>query len=124
MNSSGDRSAVLVQTCRESIVVVRPIEIVLDVLFTSPHHLDRTRDLLRDLHRPDDEIDLKPTAEAPAEEVIMDVDFLRRKAGRLAAAAWAKCGTCVPTQTSQPSRRTWTVQLTGSTVAWARNGSS
>src|SRR6266571_1099851 len=41
-----------------------------------------------------------------------------------AAAVWAKVGTCVPTQMSQPSGRTWTVQFAGSSVACARNGTS
>src|SRR6266566_2193108 len=37
-----------------------------------------------------------------------------------AAAVRVNVGTCVPTQMSQPSRRTWTVQLTGSIVACVR----
>src|SRR2546422_3015810 len=35
--------------------------------------------------------------------------------------SWVNVGTCVPTQTSQPSGRTWTVQFTGSMVACARS---
>ena len=80
--SPGDRSAVFVQASRDPVIVVRPIHIVLDVLFAGPHHLHRTGDLLCDLHRPDDEVHLKPTAEAAAQEVIMDLDFLRRQAGQ------------------------------------------
>ncbi len=38
------------------------------------------------------------------------------------AVSTARVGTCVPTQISQASERTQTVQLTGSMVAWARNG--
>ena len=79
----GDRSAVFVQASRDPVIVVRPIHIVLDVLFAGPHHLHRTGDLLCDLHRPDDEVHLKPTAEAAAQEVIMHLDFLRRQAGQL-----------------------------------------
>src|ERR1051325_9369452 len=41
-----------------------------------------------------------------------------------AAAVWVNVGTCVPSHRSQPSGRTCTVQFTGSSVAWARNGSS
>ena len=39
-----------------------------------------------------------------------------------AAIAWTRAIAWLPTQTSQSSLRTWTVQFIGSIVACARNG--
>ena len=78
----GDRFAVFVQAGGDPIIVVRPVHVVLDVFFAGPHHLHRTWDLLRDFDRPDNEIHLEPTAEAAAQEVIVDLDFFRRQTSR------------------------------------------
>ena len=72
-----------------------------------------------------DEVELEPAPEAAAEQMIVDADLA---SGR-APASWrstfcAMLGICVPTQISQPSGVTCTVQLIGSMVAWARNGFS
>ncbi len=79
----GDESTACVQAGSDAIVVAMPVHVVLDVFFPGPHHLDRTRDLLRDLHSPDGEIHLEATAEAPAEEVIVHLDFIRWQTGQL-----------------------------------------
>ena len=97
---------------------------MLDVLLAGPDHLHRPVDLLGDLHRLGDAVDLEPPAEAAAEQVVVDADLLRRQPGDLGGGRLGcVLATCVPTQTSQPSLRTCTVQFIGSMVAWARNGS-
>ena len=86
--------------------------------------LHRPVDLLRDLHGLGDAVHLEPAAEAAAEQMVVDHDLLRRQAGHLARRRPGRgSATWVPTQMSQPSLRTWTVQFIGSIVACARNGS-
>ena len=67
----GNRHALSVEAGGEPVVVVGPVDVVLDVFFAGPNHLDRTIDLLGDLHRLGDEIHLEPPAEAAAEQVVM-----------------------------------------------------
>ena len=62
----------------EPIVVVGSVDVVLDVFFAGPDHLDRTIDLLGDLHRLGDEIHLEPPAEAAAKQMVMHPDLLGR----------------------------------------------
>ena len=120
----GDRHAVLVEAGGEAVVVVRPVHVVLDVLLAAPHDLDRVLRLLGNQRRLDDEVELEPPSEAAAQEVIVDAHLLRFQAERCATACCATVGICVPTQMSQPSGVTCTVQFIGSMVAWARNGAS
>jgi hypothetical protein len=82
----GDRFAVFVQAGGDPVIVVRPVHVVLDVFFAGPHHLHRTRDLLCDLDRPNDEVYLEPTAEAAAQEVIMHLDSFGGRPVSFAAA--------------------------------------
>ncbi len=79
----GDRHALSIEAGGEPIVVVGPVDVVLDVFFAGPDHLDRTIDLLGDLHRLGDEIHLEPPAEAAAEQMVMNADLLGRQAGHL-----------------------------------------
>ena len=78
-----DRHALSVEAGGEPIVVVGPVDVVLDVFFAGPDHLDRTIDLLGDLHRLGDEIHIEPPAEAAAEQMVMHPDLLGRNAGHL-----------------------------------------
>jgi hypothetical protein len=104
---------------RQTIEPIRPVHVVLDIFLARPHDLDRTIDMLGDLHR----VGFQPPAEAAADQMVVDRDLVQRQAGGLRrrrldprAMAW------LPTQISQLSLRTWTVQFIGSIVACARNG--
>ena len=77
----GDWFAVSVQPGCNAIKVVRPVHVMLNVLFARPHHLHRTSYPLCDLDRANNEIHLKPTAEATTEEVIVNPNLFRWQAG-------------------------------------------
>ena len=108
----------------DPVVVVGPVHVVLDVFLAGPDDLDRAVDLLRDLDRLHDEVDLEPAAEAAAQQMVVHATFSGGRPATFAAAPGRGATTWVPTQTSQPSCRTWTVQFIGSIVACARNGTS
>jgi len=59
----GDRHALLVETGGEPVAEVGLVDAVLGVFFADPHHLHWAVDLLGDLHRLCDEIDLQGVAE-------------------------------------------------------------
>ena len=81
--TEGDRRAADVQGRGHAVIVERPVDVVLDVLLAGPDHLHRALDLLGDLHRLGDAVDLQPAAEAAAEQVIVDLDLVQRQAGDL-----------------------------------------
>ena len=108
----------------DDVAVDRPIDVVLDVLLARPDHLDRPVDLLGDAHGLIAMSGFEPPAEAAADEVVVHGDLVERQAGSLAASPARGSMTWVPTQTSQESGVTCTVQFIGSMVACARNGSS
>jgi len=76
---------------------------VLDVLFASPHHLDRSVDLLGDADRRHHHVRLELAAEAAAEQMIVDDHFLDRSPAAFAASACTRLTICVPVQISQES---------------------
>src|SRR6202045_344282 len=65
------------------IVIIRPIGVVLDILFAGPHHLDRPFDLFGDLDCLGDAVHLQPPAKAAAQQVIVNYDLVTRQAGHL-----------------------------------------
>ncbi len=77
------------------------LHIVLDIFLAGPHHLHGAVNMFSDLDSTND---------------------ANGRPAVFAAAAWAHARTWLPTQTSQSSLRTWTVQFVGSIVACARNG--
>ena len=79
----GNRNTVLVEARREAVVIVGPVDIVLNVFFAGPHHFHRTVDLPSDPHGQGDAIDVQPATEAAAEQLIVDLDLLERQAGDL-----------------------------------------
>ena len=122
----GDRACrSVIEAGADAVVVVGPVHVVLDVLLAAPDDLDRVLRLLGDQRRLQDEVELEPAPEAAAEQMIVDA-HLARAAGRASSATTvcAMLGICVPTQMSQPSGVTCTVQFIGSMVACARNGFS
>ena len=65
------------------VAIDRTIDVVLDVLFAGPHHLDRTIDLLGDANGRDHHVGLELAAKAAAEQVVVDDHLLDRQPGRL-----------------------------------------
>ena len=61
------------------IVVVRPIQVVPDVLLTRPNNLDGAADTLGTLHRKQSAVRFKPTAKSSSEKMVMNSDFVLRK---------------------------------------------
>jgi hypothetical protein len=74
----GDRSAVLVKSGRDPIVVIGAIDVVLGVFFAQPDQLDRAVHLLGDLGGLYDEVDVQAPAEAAAEELVLNPDLALR----------------------------------------------
>jgi hypothetical protein len=74
-----------------------------------------------DLNRAGDAIALQPTTKPTADQMIVGNDLVQRQACGLRRRLDSRDG-WLPTQTSQPSLRTCTVQFIGSIVACARNG--
>ena len=113
------------QAGREAVAIDRAVDVVLDVLLARPDHLDRSVDLLGDAHglrRPCPTSSRRP--KPPPSRWLWTMTFSSGRPVTFAAAACARASTCVPTQTSQPSGVTCTVQFIGSIGACARNGSS
>ena len=121
----GNRLAVRVEPGLHAVVVIRPVHVVLDVLLAGPDDLHRPVDLLGDLHRLRDEVHLEPAAEAAAEEVVVHHDLLQRQAGDLRGDGLRPADDLrADPDVAAVLARHATVQLIGSMVAWARNGSS
>ena len=72
----GDRQALRIQSGGHPVIIVGPVDVVLDVLFAGPDDLHRTIDLLGDLHRLGDKIDLQSPTEATAQKVVENLDLL------------------------------------------------
>ena len=97
-----NRLAGSIKPRRQTIEIVRPIHIVLDVLLAAPDHLHRTIDVLGDLDGQHRAIGLQPSAEATANQMIVN---LIASFGSPVSSATRDCvsvGACVPTQMSQP----------------------
>ena len=76
-----------------------------------------------DLDGEDAAVGLEPSAEAAAEQMVVNLDRILRQAGDLGDHSLRQRSApgCRP-RCSQPSLRRWTVQFIGSIAAWARNG--
>src|SRR5215470_9205520 len=72
----GDRLALRVHARAESIVVIRPIHVVLDVFLARPDDLDGPLHLLRDLNGPHGTVELEAAAESAAQQMIVNADLL------------------------------------------------
>ena len=79
----GDRHALRVEARGEAVVVVRPVHVVLDVLLAAPHDLDRVFGLLGNQRCLDDEVELEPSPEAAAQQVIVNAHLLNLQSERL-----------------------------------------
>ena len=100
-----------------------PIVVVFDVLLARPEELDRDIDLFRDQDGLADEfLDGGATPETAAQKRAVDHDLLAA-AGQFLPLP-AVIGSWVGTQTSTSPLATWAVQVCGSMVACARNGTS
>ena len=93
---------------------------MLDVFLAGPDDLHRTVHMHGDLNCARDAVNFEPTTKAAADQVVVDdrpcPTAVRWSSRRLAC---ARAMTWLPTQTSQPSLRTWTVQFMGSIAACA-----
>ena len=89
---------------RQPVVVVRPVHVVLDVFLAAPDDLHRSIHLLRDLDGEDAAVDLQPSAEAAAKQMIVDLDRILRQAGELEPprSASASAPGCRPRCRSHP----------------------
>src|SRR5215813_7660880 len=76
-----NRLAGSIKPRRQTIEIVRPIHIVLDVLLAAPDHLHRTIDVLGDLDGQHRAIGLQPSAEATANQMIVNFDRILWQAG-------------------------------------------
>ena len=119
----GDRPAFRIEAGGDAVEPIGPVHVVLDVFLAGPHDLDRTVDLLGDLDRAHRR--RRPPAAGRSRRRSDDCaprpcptagPRSSRPPPARARSAW------LPTQISQPSLRTWTVQFIGSIVACARNG--
>ena len=77
----GNRLAGRIKSGRQTIEVVRPIHIVLDVFLAAPDHLHRAIDVLGDLDGQHRAIGLQPSAEATANQMIVNFDRIPWQAG-------------------------------------------
>ena len=77
----GNRLASRIKSGRQTIEVVRPIHIVLDIFLAAPDHLHRAIDVLGDLDGQHRTIGLQPSAEATANQMIVDFDRILWQAG-------------------------------------------
>src|SRR3954466_4192511 len=74
-------SAVRVYPSAQSVVIVRAVHVVLDVLLARPNYLHRTAHPLCDLHRAQRAVVLESAPEPAAEEPVMDAHLLGLEAG-------------------------------------------
>ncbi len=77
------RRAPWIKAGRDPVVVVRAIDVVLNVLLAGPHDLERRIHLLRDAHGLGHVVHLEPAPEAATEEMVVDHDLLQREPGDL-----------------------------------------
>ncbi len=76
-----NRLAGRVKSGRQPIEIVRPIHIVLDIFLAAPDHLHRAIDVLGDLDGQHRAIGLQPSAEATANQMIVNFDCVLWQAG-------------------------------------------
>src|SRR5208337_3610510 len=76
-----DRQTLFVQAGGEAVIVIGAIDVVLDVLFTAPHHLYGEVDFSGDLHSLGDVVHVEPTAEPAAQQAIVDLNLLQWQTG-------------------------------------------
>src|SRR5680860_1786502 len=79
----GDEPILSVEAGREPVIVVRPVYVVLDVLFAAPDNLHRSIDLLRDRHCLSDAVHVQSPSEPATEQMVMNLDPFGREAGNL-----------------------------------------
>ena len=79
----GDRLAPRIQSRGDPVVVVGPVDVVLDIFLAGPDDLDRPLDLLGDADGLGHVVMLEPPAEPAAQQVVVHHDFLQRQAGDL-----------------------------------------
>ena len=79
-----DQPILLVEASREPVVVIGPIDVVLDVFFAAPHDLHRSVDLLGDRYGLSDAVNVQPPAEAAPDQMIVHLDLIGRQARSLA----------------------------------------
>ncbi len=79
----GDGHAALVEACREQVVIIGAIDVVLGVLLARPHDLDRAIHLLGDLHGLGDAVYIQTPAEAAAEVLVVNLNLFLRQTGNL-----------------------------------------
>ena len=118
----GDRHSFLIETGGHPVEEIGPVHVVLDVFLARPHDLDGTVDMLRDLDRASDVIDLQPPAESAADQVIVDHNFFQRQAGSLGRRRLGSRDHLVADPDFATVLADMAVQFIGSIAAWARNG--
>ena len=74
----GDRHPVLIETGGHPVKEVGPVHVVLDIFLAGPDDFHGALDLLGDLDRTHDAVDLESPPEAAAEQMIVHLDLLRR----------------------------------------------
>src|ERR1700738_5242031 len=76
----GDGHALFIKAGRYPVEKTGPVHVVLDIFLAGPDDLDRTLDVLGDLDRANDAIDLQATTEAAADQMIVDYALVQRQA--------------------------------------------
>ena len=74
----GDGPAFVIETSRHPVEPIRPVHVVLDVFLARPYDLHGAVDMLRDLDGADCPVGFQPSAEAAADQMIVDDDLLDR----------------------------------------------
>src|ERR1700730_16328793 len=80
----GTWPAFLVEPRLEQVVVIGAIDVVLGIFLARPNDLHRPIHLLGDAHGLDHAVDIQAPAEAAAEILVVNPDFVLRQAGNLA----------------------------------------
>src|SRR5262245_49399881 len=68
----GDRHTLVIETGGHPVEPIRAVHVVLDVFLARPHDLDRALDMLCDLNRARDTVDVQSPSEAAADQMIVD----------------------------------------------------
>src|ERR1700692_2459199 len=84
----GDRRAARVEPGRQPVVIVGTVEVVLNVFLATPHNLHRSAHVTRDLYREERAVMLESPAEAAADEMVVDLYRVFRRAGEGAETVW------------------------------------
>ena len=78
-----DQPVLRIEASGEPVVVIGPVDVVLDVLFPAPDDLHRPVDLLGDRYGLGDAVNVQPPAEAAADQMIVHLDLVGREPGHL-----------------------------------------